>query len=85
MWGVQEQRDDAGRLIFMHGVPLVFLGDDYEMSDAHILSPNCHCNPVVDDDGIHVAVVIHHDPDHPGAMSEDEWDEVVQSGIESTL
>jgi hypothetical protein len=73
MWAVQRDYDDEGRLAFEHVVPCVFVGDDYEVSDAHILSPECPCGPIIDEDDIHVAVVIHHDPDHPGAMSEAEW------------
>jgi hypothetical protein len=73
MWMIEKQYDDDGRLIGEHAVPVVWIDDHYEMSAAHDLAFDCPCNPLVLEDEIYVTSVIHHDPDHPGAMSEEEW------------
>jgi hypothetical protein len=71
-------------------------GAEPEMSGAHTLSGDCPCHPFLEyggdadfpldarsEDGMVMRWRIwqHHDADHPGAMSEDEWREKAVKSI----
>jgi hypothetical protein len=77
-WGVFEEHDDEGYLTVLHVIPVHCLDiedDVIEMSAAHILSAACPCRPVADgiNESSGVPILNHHDPEHPGALSDDEW------------
>lgn len=72
-WGVFEEQDDAGKFFAYHIVPMVDLDGESAMSAAHTLEQNCACQPIFDKTKSGRKLVAHHDPDHPGAMTEDEW------------
>jgi predicted MPP superfamily phosphohydrolase len=73
MWAVRLDYDEQGQRVYEHVVPFLVAGDHYEMKLEHTLTLDCTCEPLVDDNSEYTTVVIHHDPDHPGAMSEAEW------------
>jgi hypothetical protein len=79
MWTALKQLNDEGLIAFVHACPVDLVNDDYELSANHLLSPECPCHPLLDDDGVHVTVVIHCDPDHPGAMTPIELDEYLKT------
>lgn len=87
-WGLIEEREDDGHFIAYHVMPMIDVDGEYQASGAHSISKECPCAPILDPCGDLSATVgekyddgtlkrwnmwIHHDPEHDGAMSEDEW------------
>jgi hypothetical protein len=73
-WGVYEQRDQDGTFIAFHVMPVVVIEGEEIRSGDHILSSKCSCNPLVEiSEETGCAVHLHHDPDYPGALPEEEW------------
>lgn len=72
-WGVFETWPEKDTTE-LHVVPMVDLGDgESVMSAAHVLDPECRCGCIWSINEYGVKVWAHHDADHAGALSEDEW------------
>ena len=87
-WGLIEERADAETFVAYHVMPMIEVDGDWQASGAHSLSAECprtpfmeHCGDLSaavgeeNEDGTLKRWVLwqHHDPDHDGALSEDEW------------
>ena len=74
-WGVIEQRSDHGCFIAYHVVPMVHPDPEGDpvMSAAHDLSEGCPCKPFLEHGKGGWDIWQHHDPDHPGALSEEDF------------
>jgi len=72
-WGVIEEREDSGRFVSFHVVPLVRIGDEDEMSAAHQLSDACPCHPFYTENDHGYIVWQHFDPTHKGARTHEDW------------
>lgn len=74
-WGTVEDRDETGKFIAYHVVPLVEIDGEAIMSGAHEVSATCSCNPVLDRGRGGWNIWLHHDPDHHGALTDAEWEQ----------
>jgi hypothetical protein len=88
-WGVIESRTESGHFVAYHVVPLIDCDGESICSAAHDLDPNCQCHPFYTLGGSGLPSQLnrkrsngklvcwqiwqHFDPDHPGALSIDEW------------
>lgn len=72
-WGVFETWPEKDTTE-LHVVPMVDLGDGYRvMSAAHVLDTECRCGCIWSVNEHGVKVWMHHDPDHTGALTDEEW------------
>lgn len=81
-WGVIEQLDDCtGQFVAYHVVPMTLPDPEGEpvMSAAHDLSSACPCHPFLEKGHGGWDIWEHHDPDHPGALPEEEYRERASS------
>lgn len=78
-WGVIEQLDESNRFIAFHVVPLINLDGQPTMSAAHELSSTCPCRPFLSVTDLGFDMLNHHDPDHPGALPDEEYQERAHS------
>jgi hypothetical protein len=75
-WGVYEERDDDEEFIAFHVMPIVVIEGEECRSGAHTLSADCPCGTIVEvSEKTGCSVILHHDPEYPGALSEKEWRE----------
>jgi hypothetical protein len=73
-WATFETWSDDGEMTLALDVaPVIDVGGEQHLSAAHILGPKCPCRPRRDTTKHRVTIYMHHDPDHPGAMSEEEF------------
>ena len=87
-WGVIEERSEAGNFIAYHVMPMIQVDGEAIVSAVHDLSCICPCKPFVEmcgdptakegelnDDGTFKQwkLWLHHDEDHPGSLTNDEW------------
>jgi hypothetical protein len=77
-WGVVEERDDAGKFIAYHIMPMVDLDGEPVPSGAHELSDACSCHPNLTEHDGDWDIWNHHDPEHPGS------EEQVAAGLHET-
>ena len=73
-WGVYEERDEDEEVIAFHVMPIVVIEGEECRSGDHTISSDCSCNPLIEiSEKTGCAVIQHHDPDHPGAIPEEDW------------
>ncbi len=87
-WGLIEERDDGETFVAYHVMPMIEVDGDWQASCAHSLSGECQCKPFMEHSGDLSAAIgekneddtlkrwimwQHHDPEHDGALSEDQW------------
>ena len=77
-WGVIEARDDDGRFIAYHVMPIFISEGEWITTESHEMSENCHCNPFLDHGHGGWKVWQHFDPDFPGALSAEEFNQRAQ-------
>ena len=70
-WGCIEDRDDEGKFIAYHIVPMVTIGGEAVMSAAHDLSDACPCHPNLQYGKGGWVIWDHHDPSHPGSKEKE--------------
>ena len=73
-WGIYEETDDSGSFVAFHNVPMVKIDEEEMVSAAHDLSDTCPCHPLFTRTPLGYILWCHHDPDHAGALTEDEWE-----------
>lgn len=74
-WGVFETWPEKDTTE-LHIVPMVDLGDGERVrSAAHTLDKDCPCAPVPFVNKFGTKVWNHHDPDHVGSLTDEEWAE----------
>jgi hypothetical protein len=75
-WGVYEQRDEDDEFVAYHVMPVVVIEGEECRSGDHTLSADCPCGTFVEvSEKTGCTIVQHHDPEHPGALPENEWRE----------
>lgn len=72
-WSVIRQKDGAGKFVADHVVPTIDIDGRQVLSAVHELNEQCPCRPIRDTNGDGQPLWIHHDPDHPNALSEEEY------------
>lgn len=72
-WAVIEQFDDEGAHIAFHVMPTAVI--DGEDVYTHKASSECECRPLQEKNKYGATVYVHYDPESPGALSRDEWQE----------
>jgi hypothetical protein len=72
-WSLIQQKDGLGTVVANHLVPTIAIDGRQVLSAVHELDEKCACRPIADVNGNGLRLWIHHDPDHPGALSEEEY------------
>jgi hypothetical protein len=72
-WAVIEQFDDDGNHVAYHVMPTAVI--DGEDVWTHKVSSDCECGPISEVNKHGATIWTHHDPESPGALSEEEWKE----------
>ena len=68
-WGVIDVRDEQGRFIAYHVMPVILSEGEWVPTGSHEMSEDCHCNPFLSHGNGGWPVWNHFDPSHPGGMS----------------
>lgn len=75
-WGVYPQ-SEHGIFVAYHVIPCVVIeGEDIRSGD-HVLSGSCECAPILEHSEGGSDIWAHHDPEHPGALTAEEWDKKI--------
>ena len=77
-WGVIESRDEDGRFIAYHIMPVILSKGEWVHTDSHEMSETCQCNPFLDHGQGGWEVWQHFDPKFPGALSAEEFNQKAQ-------
>lgn len=72
-WGVIDVRDDDGRFIAYHVMPVILSEGEWITTDSHEMSENCQCNPFLSHGNGGWPMWNHFDPSHHGGMSAEEF------------
>jgi hypothetical protein len=99
-WGVFEERTDKGRFTAYHVVPIINCDGEAICSANHVLHSYCHCKPFHTLGGSGIPSQLNHkgadgkllcwevwqhfDPDHPGALSHNDWIEKRRAAMRET-
>jgi len=87
-WGCVEEREDNGKFVAYHIMPMIQIDGQAVVSAAHDSNKDCVCHPFAEPCGDQSAALNeqrgdgklkrwimyqHHEPEHKGALSEDEY------------
>jgi hypothetical protein len=77
-WGVIDVRDDDGRFIAYHVMPVILSEGEWITTDSHEMSENCQCNPFLSHGNGGWPLWNHFDADFPGGLSAEEFNQQAQ-------
>ena len=66
-WGCVEDRDEYGKFIAYHIMPMIQIDGEAIVSDAHDMSKDCHCHPTLEFGKGGWSIWNHNDATHPGS------------------